>query len=123
MVLWSKYSHLEREADLVPLAYSICRKKMYEALREGARGGEERPTPVSLASTLPSPEERLMDEEVRERFRRRIKQLSPRCRELVRLRLLGRSVGESAQTLGLRISTLYVLKHRCLKELMKEPSR
>ena len=119
LVLWAKYSHLNKEADLVPLAFSICGRKIFEALRLQARVNSEVPESAALSDPAPDPHERLLNEENQRRFRAGIQALSPRCRELIRLRLLGRSAGEIADAMHMRLGTLYVWKHRCLKALTR----
>jgi DNA-directed RNA polymerase specialized sigma24 family protein len=63
-----------------------------------------------------------MNEETRHRLIAGIQRLSPRCKELIRLRLLGRSAEQIAETLEMRVATFYVWKHRCLQALIKESS-
>jgi len=120
MVLWEKFAHLDREADVVPLAFSICGRKIFEARRFQARGGEELPDHESVADPGPDPQERLMNEQTRRRLIAGIRKLPPRCRELLRLRLLGWSTEQIAEALKMRTGTLYVWKHRCLHALLKE---
>jgi RNA polymerase sigma factor (sigma-70 family) len=120
MVLWAKYSDLDREADLVPLAYNICSKKIFEARRFQARAGEELPDHAAFTDPGPDPYERLMNDETRHRLLGGIRRLSPRCRQLIRLRLLGRSTEQIAEALKMRTGTLHVWKHRCLKALIKD---
>jgi DNA-directed RNA polymerase specialized sigma24 family protein len=83
VVLWAKYSHVDRETELVPLAFSICGKKIFEALRYQARNGEALPEATDVSDPGPDPQERLLNEEHRRRFRDGLHKLSPRCRELI----------------------------------------
>jgi len=122
LVLWTKYAHLEREADLVPLSFSICAKKIHEARRFVARGGEEMPEHLEALDQRPDPYQALVDDEVRERLRHALRRLSSRCKELIRLRLLGHTTDEIAAALQTRLGAMYVLKHRCRERLMKEYS-
>ncbi len=103
LYLWKKYSHLDSEADLVPLAFSICSRKIHEARRIISHTGAA--LPQDLPSPQTAPEQRLIDIEVRDRLKRAVLNLSKRCKELIRLRLLGRSTAEIAQALNTRPAT------------------
>lgn len=123
VVLLQRYSHIDNEAELIPLAFGICARKIHEARRFLARGGDGSTEMAELRSFQPSPYDEFEGLEVRVRLKHAVRRLSGRCRELMRLRLLGLSAAEIAAQLKTTPATLYVWKHRCHKNLIREWSR
>lgn len=123
MLLHEKYAHLERPEDLLPLSLQIVRFKIMSLRRKSARRGEY--TQVSIADIpLPdldsNPADALERKEMLERLGRAIGQLGERCRELVRLKLQGRSFPEIQKIMGVAaINTVYTWDHRCRKHLLE----
>lgn len=123
MLLHEKYAHLERPEDLVPLAVQIARFKIMALRRKSARRGEY--TQVSVTD-LPLPDldsdpaELAERKELRERLARALGQLEGRCREMMRLKLQGRTFPEIQKIMGVAaINTIYTWDHRCRKRLLE----
>jgi RNA polymerase sigma-70 factor, ECF subfamily len=123
MLLHEKYAHLDRPEDLLPLSLQIVRFKIMSLRRKAARRGEY--TQVSISDVpLPdldsNPADRLERKEMLERLSRALDQLGERCRELMRLKLQGRSFPEIQKILGVgAINTIYTWDHRCRKHLLE----
>jgi RNA polymerase sigma-70 factor, ECF subfamily len=123
MLLHEKYAHLERAEDLLPLSLQIVRFKIMSLRRKTARRGEY--TQVSVTDIpLPDPDASPLDyverKEMRERLGRAMGQLGDRCRELMRLKLQGRSFPEIQKAMGAAaINTIYTWDHRCRKPLLE----
>jgi len=122
ILLHEKYAHLERVEDLLPLSLQIVRFKIMSHRRKAVRRGEY--TQVSVADIpLPDldadPAGSFERKEMLERLARAMAQLGGRCRELMRLKLQGRSFPEIQKILGARsINTVYTWDHRCRKNLL-----
>jgi RNA polymerase sigma-70 factor, ECF subfamily len=123
MVLHEKYGHLERAEDLVPLAFQIVRFKILSLRRKTARRGEyDRVsiTDVPLPDPDASPADYVERKMMVERLARVLPQLGERCREMIRLKLQGRTFAEIQKALGAAtISTIYTWDHRCRKHLLE----
>ena len=123
MLLHEKYTHLDRPEDLLPLSLQIVRYKMMSWRRKAARHGEY--TQVSIDDIpLPdlnaSPADWVERKEMLERLTAAIGQLGGRCRELLRLKLEGRTFPEIQKILGVgAINTVYTWDHRCRKHLLE----
>ena len=122
VLLHTKYGHLERAEDLVPLAFQILRFKLAAHRRKAARRGEfdavdvdEFPPP----SDAPDPAAVLERKELLARLMGGIGRMGERCRELFRLKLQGRSFPEIQGLLGAAsLNTVYTWDHRCRKQLL-----
>jgi RNA polymerase sigma-70 factor (ECF subfamily) len=123
MLLHEKYAHLERPEDLLPLSLQIVRFKIMSQRRKSARRGEY--TQVSVTDLpLPdldaNPADAFERKEMLERLGRAMAQLGERCRELMRLKLQGRSFPEIQKIMGAgAINTVYTWDHRCRKNLLE----
>ena len=124
VVLEERYRHLERPEDLVPVAFEVLRLKMTAAYRKAVRRGE--PVAVSvddqpLADPRENPEEETGRKELLERLRTAVRAMEPRCRELFRLKLEGKSFAEIQAVLGVRsINTIYTWDSRCRERLLRD---
>jgi len=123
MLLHEKYPHLERVEDLLPLSLEITRFKMMSLRRKAARRGEYSQvsvTDIPLPDPGASPADHLERKQMLERLARALPQLGERCRELMRLKLQGRSFPEIQQIMGVAaINTVYTWDHRCRKNLLE----
>jgi RNA polymerase sigma-70 factor (ECF subfamily) len=123
MLLHEKYAHLERPEDLVPLSLQIVRFKIMSLRRKAARRGEYSQvsiTDIPLPDLDSNPADYLERTEMLERLTRAIGQLGGRCRELIRLKLQGRSFPEIRKIMGAgAINTVYTWDHRCRKHLLE----
>jgi RNA polymerase sigma-70 factor (ECF subfamily) len=123
LVLHEKYGQVERLEELLPLALRILRFKMMGLHRKAQRRGEYSQAQVEempLADGAPGPELRLARRESAERIAAAVRRLGERCRELLRLKLEGRTFDEIRARLGAaNINTVYVWDHRCRKHLLE----
>jgi RNA polymerase sigma-70 factor (ECF subfamily) len=123
MLLHEKYSHLERVEDLLPLSLQITRFKMMSLRRKAARHGEYSQvsiTDIPLPDLNASPADQVERKQMLDRLARSLPQLGERCRELMRLKLQGKSFPEIQKILGVAaINTIYTWDHRCRKNLME----
>jgi RNA polymerase sigma-70 factor (ECF subfamily) len=122
IVIEEKYSDVTELADLLPLSLQITRFKMAGARRKSVRRGEAGQIPVDeiqLHSPAPTPEEQARRREYVDRLTAAVQKLGERCRELFRLKLLGRSFAEIQEELGAAsINTVYTWDARCRKNLL-----
>ena len=123
MLLHEKYPHLTRVEDLLPLSLQITRFKMMSLRRKAARRGEYSQvsiTDIPLPDLDASPADRLERNEMLGRLARAIPQLGQRCRELIRLKLQGKTFPEIQKIMGAAaVNTVYTWDHRCRKNLME----
>lgn len=123
MLLHEKYAHLERPEDLLPLSLQIVRFKIMSQRRKSVRRGEY--TQVSISDIqLPdldaNPAEVAERKESMERLTKAIGSLGERCRELMRLKLQGKTFPEIQKLMGAAaINTIYTWDHRCRKNLLE----
>jgi len=122
MLLHEKYAHLDRPEDLLPLSLQIVRFKMMSLRRKSARRGEYNQVSISdipLPDLESNPADAFERKEMLDRLNRAIGQLGERCRELLRLKLQGRTFPEIQKIMGAgAINTIYTWDHRCRKNLI-----
>jgi RNA polymerase sigma-70 factor, ECF subfamily len=122
IVLHDKYPHVEAIEELVPLAMQIMRFKMVAWRRKAVRRGETGSVSVDdvpLPDTAHDLEADLEQREMLERLGDAISRMGDRCREIFRLKLLGRTYAEIQQSMGAAsINTVYTWDARCRKELL-----
>jgi RNA polymerase sigma-70 factor, ECF subfamily len=122
IVLHDKYPHVEAIEELVPLAMQIMRFKMVAWRRKAVRRGETGSVSVDdvpLPDTAHDLEADLERREMLERLGDAISRMGDRCREIFRLKLLGRTYSEIQQVMGAAsINTVYTWDARCRKELL-----
>jgi len=123
MLLHEKYPHLERVEDLLPLSLQITRFKMMSLRRKAARHGEYSQvsvTDIPLPDPDASPADHLERKQMLDRLAHALPQLGERCRELMRLKLQGKSFPEIQAIMGVAaINTIYTWDHRCRKNLLE----
>lgn len=123
LVLHEKYPDLTTLEELVPLSFQILRLKIKGTRRKAARRGEDTAISVEdvpLPDTSPNPEADYQSRELVERLRRELPHLGERCRELMRLKLEGRSFPEIQAILKVRsINTIYTWDSRCRQKLLE----
>lgn len=123
MLLHEKYAHLERPEDLLPLSLQIVRFKIMSQRRKAVRHGEYTQvsiTDIPLPDLHSNPADYLERKEMLERLRRAVGQLGSRCRDLIRLKLQGKSFPEIQKILGAgTLNTVYTWDHRCRKNLLE----
>jgi RNA polymerase sigma-70 factor, ECF subfamily len=121
LVIHKKYRKVRGMEELFPLCMQILRYKMMAHYRKSERHGEEVPAEdYPLADHGESPEARAQRREVSVRLAEAVKKLGVECRELMRLKLEGRSFPEIKTLLGARsINTIYTWDFRCRKHLLE----
>ena len=123
MLLHEKYAHLDRAEDLLPLSLQIVRFKMMALRRKAVRRGEY--TQVSITDVpIPDLDQNPADyaerKEMLERLTSAMSQLGDRCREMMRLKLQGKTFPEIQKIMGVAaINTVYTWDHRCRKHLLE----
>ena len=122
LLLHEKYAHLDRVEDLLPLSLQIVRFKIVAQRRKSARRGEYSQVPVSelqLPDLDANPADLYERKEMQQRLLQAVASLGERCRELIRLKLAGRSFAQIQTAMGVpAINTIYTWDHRCRKNLL-----
>jgi RNA polymerase sigma-70 factor (ECF subfamily) len=123
LVIENRYAHIESLDDLLPLSLRILRFKMMAARRKAIRRGEHTAIDAeeaALADQGPSPEVWAENREVLDLLKVAVGKLGVRCREILRLKLLGRNFSEIQEELGASsINTVYTWDSRCREQLLK----
>ena len=123
MLLHEKYAHVERAEDLLPLSLQIVRFKIMAQRRKSARRGEYNQvsiTDIQLPDLDANPADYVERKEMLERLTRAVGGLGERCRELMRLKLEGKTFPEIQKIMGVAaINTIYTWDHRCRKNLLE----
>jgi RNA polymerase sigma-70 factor (ECF subfamily) len=122
MLLHEKYAHLERPEDLLPLSLQIVRFKIMSLRRKSVRRGEYTQvsiTDIPLPDLDANPASQLEHKEMLQQLATAMSQLGDRCRQLMRLKLQGRTFPEIQKIMGAAaINTVYTWDHRCRKNLL-----
>jgi RNA polymerase sigma-70 factor (ECF subfamily) len=123
MLLHEKYAHLRRPEDLLPLSLQIVRYKIMSYRRKAARRGEYSQvsvTDIALPDLNSNPADYVERKEMLDRLTRAVAQLGDRCRELIRLKLQGKTFPEIQKIMGVSaLNTVYTWDHRCRKNLLE----
>ncbi|HYO79889.1 MAG TPA: sigma-70 family RNA polymerase sigma factor [Bryobacteraceae bacterium] len=123
MVLEAKYPNVTAIGELVPLALQILRFKMAALRRKQLRRGDAAAIPaeeLQLADDRPGPEDWAAQQQMLDRLSASVRKLGERCRELLRLKLLGRSFAEIAEEMdAASVNTVYTWDLRCRKRLLE----
>ena len=123
IVLEEKYPHVTDAAELLPLSLQIVRFKMAGARRKMLRRGEAGRATLDnfeFPSSIATPEEQAQRQESIARLTAAVQQLGERCRELFRLKLLGRTFAEIQEHFGAAsVNTVYTWDARCRKNLLE----
>ena len=123
ILLHEKYADVTALEDLVPLSLQIVRFKMMAMRRKAARRGEYDSVSVAdipLPDSRPDPSAWAEGRETVARLRHAFAGMGERCKELMRLKLDGKSFPEIQAILGVKsINTIYTWDHRCRKRLLE----
>lgn len=123
MLLHEKYAQVERLEELLPLSLQILRFKMMALHRKAERRGERGQVSVDeiqVPDLGPDPRACLERKQMLERLRDAIRGMGERCRELMRLKLEGKSFAEIQKRMGAAsINTVYTWDFRCRKDLLE----
>jgi RNA polymerase sigma-70 factor (ECF subfamily) len=123
MLLHEKYAHLESPEDLLPLSLQIVRYKMMSLRRKAVRHGEHTQVSIDdipLVDLDSNPAGYAERKEMVERLAQAMSRLGERCRQLIRLKLQGKTFPEIQKIMGAgAINTVYTWDHRCRKHLLE----
>jgi len=123
MLLHEKYAHLQTPEELLPLSLQIVRFKIMSLRRKAARRGEYTQvsvTDIPLPDLDANPADQLERKQMLERLAHALRQSGQRCRELMRLKLQGKSFAEIQKAMGaVSINTVYTWDFRCRKHLLE----
>ncbi|MBS1875317.1 MAG: sigma-70 family RNA polymerase sigma factor [Acidobacteria bacterium] len=122
IVLHEKYPNVDRIEDLLPLSLQIVRFKILGARRKMVRHGEYSQVSVEdLPLAGPDDTERETSGRLLvERLRQALPRLGERCRQLMKLKLEGRTFPEIQTLMGAAsINTVYTWDFRCRKNLQQ----
>jgi len=123
LLLHEKYPQVERMEELLPLSLQIVRFKIVSTRRKAARRGEYSQvsvTDIPLPDLDANPATLAERKEMMERLTRAMSTLGGRCRELMRLKLQGKTFPEIQKIMGAgAINTVYTWDHRCRKNLLE----
>lgn len=127
LVLETKYAHLERVDDLLPVSFQILRFKMQDMRRKQVRRGEFTAvdaTALQLADHGEGQLAALEREELLARMRAALEHMEGRCREMFRHKLAGRTFPEIQRLMeAANINTVYTWDFRCRKLLLEQLTR
>ncbi|MFN7995198.1 MAG: RNA polymerase sigma factor [Bryobacteraceae bacterium] len=122
ILLHEKYGHVTRLEELVPLSLQIARFKIMSLRRKSQRHGEYQQvsiTDIQLPDLESNPADIVQRKLMLERLTAAIGRLGDRCRELLRLKLQGKSFAEIQKIMGAQsINTIYTWDFRCRKHLL-----
>ena len=123
ILLHEKYHHVDRLEELVPLSLRIARFKIMSLRRKSNRRGEYTQvsvTDIQLPDLEADPQALMERKQMLDRLTRAVGELGERCRELLRLKLQGKSFSEIQQRMSAQsINTVYTWDHRCRKHLLE----
>jgi RNA polymerase sigma-70 factor (ECF subfamily) len=123
IVLQEKYAHVTAIEELIPLSLQIVRFKLVSLRRKSMRRGEYTSVSVDelpLPDLGQSPLTALERKERVDRLKAALGTLGERCRQLMRLKLEGKSFAEIQKEMGAAtINTVYTWDFRCRKELLE----
>lgn len=122
VVLIEKYDKVENLTDLLRLAFTIARYKIFNMIRDNNKrkgvsiNGENSIEPSD--SPTESPEMTTVERQQRTHLMSALSELAPKCREIMKMKLLGFSFPKIAEAMKIRsINTLYVWDYRCRQKL------
>lgn len=122
LVIHEKYPHVAALDQLVPLAFQILRFKLAASYRKSARHGDSRSILIDdlpLADPAADPETETIRREQRTRLLAALDDLGERCRQILRMKLAGRSFEDIRRHFDVAsINTIYTWDLRCRRELI-----
>lgn len=118
LVLWERYPEKRNLAEMTAIAIGIARYKIAQFRRD-----REKLSRAAAATPQPDTDDELFERvaarEVIDRFLRAIVQLPPRCREILRLKLIEqRDYAEIRMRLGIS-GNIYEMAKRCHQALLR----
>ena len=122
LILHEKYSDVTDLTELLPLSFQVLRFKMLDFHRKSLRRGEYNQVPIEdlpLQDRGDDPETDIARKQMVERLIEAMNKLSPRCRDLFRWKLQGKTFAEIQSLMGQSsINTIYTWDFRCRKQLL-----
>ncbi len=122
LILHEKYDQVRELHELLPLSFQILRFKLLDYQRKAYRRGEYNQVPIEdlpLSDPKENPGAAVERKELLERLLTAIGQLKPRCRQMLRWKLEGKTFSQIQDLLGVdSINTVYTWDFRCRKELL-----
>jgi RNA polymerase sigma-70 factor (ECF subfamily) len=123
IVIHEKYAHVTQMEELLPLALQIVRFKMMAQRRKSLRRGEYTQvsiTDIQLPDLDANPLDYVERKQMMERLAKAMSRLGERCRQMMRLKLEGRSFAEIQKAMDVAsINTIYTWDFRCRKNLLE----
>lgn len=124
MLLHEKYGHVDRMEELLPLSLQITRFKILDLRRKAFRRGEYNLVPieeVQVPDPNGNPGAEVERKQMLDHLSKAMAALGPRCRQLFRWKLQGKSFAEIQALFEVRsINTVYTWDFRCRKELLEK---
>lgn len=121
LVLERRYRNVEREDEMVAVAFQILRFQMAGWRRKAVRHGEPWAVTVEdlpLADPKASPETLAVRQEFKERLLAALAELGDRCRMILRMKLQDKSFEEIRRHFQVEsINTIYTWDLRCRQQL------
>lgn len=121
LVLHEKYAALDRVEDLLPLSLEIARFKIVAARRKMVRRNEHTQVSIDdlpIAGSMADPFAQAARRERIERLESILKSLGGRCREIIALKLQGRTFSEIQKIMkASSLNTVYSWDFRCREEI------
>jgi RNA polymerase sigma-70 factor (ECF subfamily) len=122
LILHEKYGDVTDVTELLPLSFQVLRFKMLDFHRKSFRRGEYNQVPIEdlpLPDPGDDPETDISRKQMVERLIEAMNKLSPRCRDLFRWKLQGKTFAEIQSLMGQSsINTIYTWDFRCRKQLL-----
>lgn len=118
VALWEQYPEKRELAEMTAIAIGTARHKVAQYRRERERATRAEADP-GAASTGPDVFEQVAARETTDRFLRAMLELSPRCRELLRLKLVEQQeYAEIRLRMGIT-GNIYEMAKRCHRALLR----
>lgn len=123
LILHEKYGDVTDLTELLPLSFQVLRFKMLDFHRKSLRRGEYNQVSIEelpLPDPGGDPSIEVERKQMTERLIVAMNQLCPRCRDLFRWKLQGKTFPEIQVLMGQSsINTIYTWDFRCRKELLE----
>jgi RNA polymerase sigma-70 factor, ECF subfamily len=120
LLMTQKYSDVREREDLMRLAIGVAKNMIRKVRRGDARYSELVEDGHPVADQRADFAAELEREQIVTRLLAAVRELGQRCRDVLRLRIEGRTSEDLMRLLGAgSIDTVYTWEHRCRKSLMK----
>ena len=123
LLLYEKYGDISDTTELLRISFKVVKFKIINMIRKDARQKTEMLPDEQwryFKDDGTSPEFKLIIDQKRNQILEAISKLAKRCRNLIRMKLMGCSTKEIAKELGASSeNSIYVWDHRCRANLKK----